>query len=113
MAENSFSVTSASSCSESVLFTDHCSLITPSRLRAALALAVLLMALPGHAQDIEPRRWSHMPIGANFGGAAYAYTMGDIYLDPELRIQNAQFDLQTIAVKYIRSFEAARQVGPR
>ena len=46
-----------------------------------------------------------MPIGANFGGAAYAYTTGDIYLEPELRVQNAQFDLQTIGLKYIRSFE--------
>ena len=74
-------------------------------LRMALALAVLLLPRPGQAQDIEPRRWSHLPIGANFAGAAYAYTTGDIYLDPELKIQNGQFDLQTIGVKYIRSFE--------
>jgi hypothetical protein len=87
------------------LITDHWPLIAPSRLRVTLALAVLLLARHGQAQDIEPRRWSHMPIGANFGGAAYAYTIGDIYLEPELRIENAQFDLQTIAVKYIRSFE--------
>jgi hypothetical protein len=85
--------------------TDHCSLITRSRLRLTLALVVLLLARPGHAQDIEPRRWSHLPIGANFFGAAYAYTTGDIYLDPALQIQNATFDLQTIGVKYIRSFE--------
>lgn len=85
--------------------TDHCSLITPSRLWLALTLAIPLMARLSQAQDIEPRRWSHMPIGANFGAAAYAYTTGDIYLEPELRIENAQFDLQTIAVKYIRSFE--------
>jgi hypothetical protein len=58
-----------------------------------------------HAQDIEPRRWSHLPIGANFAGAAYAFTVGNIYLDPALRIEDVQFDLQTIGVKYIRSFE--------
>jgi hypothetical protein len=69
-----------------------------------LALAVLLLARLGHGQDIEPRRWSHLPIGANFAGVAYAYTTGDIYLDPVLKIQNAQFDLHTIGVKYIRSF---------
>jgi len=80
-----------------------------SRLNAftclALTLALLLLAQFGRAQDIEPRRWSHLPIGANFAGAAYAYTTGDISLDPELKIQNGQFDLQTFAVKYIRSFE--------
>src|SRR5271169_3931242 len=73
-------------------------------LRVGLLLAVLLLPRPGQAQDIEPRRWSHLPIGANFAGAAYAYTTGDISLDPVLNLQNAQFDLQTIDVNYIRSF---------
>ncbi|MGO9586400.1 MAG: transporter [Limisphaerales bacterium] len=74
-------------------------------LRMALVLAVLLLPRPGLAQDIEPRRWSHLPIGANFAGAAYAYSSGDISLDPVLQIQNGQFDIQTIDVTYIRSFE--------
>ena len=74
-------------------------------MRFALSLAFLLAARFVYAQDIEPRRWSHLPIGANFAGAGYAYTTGDISLDPALRIQNGQFDLQTIGLKYIRSFE--------
>ena len=69
------------------------------------ALTFWLAVQPSLAQDIEPRRWSHVPIGANFAGAAYAYTTGDIYFDPELQLKNVQFDLQTIGVKYIRSFE--------
>ena len=72
---------------------------------AACCLAFLLRAHPCQGQDIEPRRWSHLPIGSNFGGAAYAYTTGDVLLDPELRLENVQFDLQTIGAKYIRSFE--------
>ena len=72
---------------------------------AVLTWAVLLAARPCQAQDIEPRRWSHLPLDANFLGAAYAYSSGDITLDPVLRIQDARFDLQTIGVKYIRSFE--------
>jgi hypothetical protein len=43
-------------------------------------------------------------MGANFAGAAYSYTTGNISLDPVLQIQNGQFDLQTVDVKYIRSF---------
>jgi len=80
-------------------------LITSSLLRIALAQVVVLLAIPSHAQDIEPRRWSHLPIGANFTGTAYAYSTGDILLDPALKIENAQFDLQTIVARYIRSFE--------
>lgn len=71
----------------------------------AMALAPALTAVSSHAQDIEPRRWSHLPIGGNFLGGAYAYTTGDIFLDPVLQIEDAQFDLQTAAAKYIRSFE--------
>jgi Putative MetA-pathway of phenol degradation len=74
-------------------------------LRVALVLGGLLLPRFAPAQDIDPRRWSHLPIGANFAGAAYAYTTGDISLDPALRIENGQFDVQTIGVKYIRSFE--------
>ena len=78
--------------------------VSTASLRIALALAVFLLARPCHGQDIEPRRWSHLPAGSNFAGVAYAYTSGDILLDPTLRIENAEFDLQTIAGKYIRSF---------
>ena len=80
-------------------------LIAFLNLRATLCWALLLTVRFAHAQDIEPRRWSHIPIGANFAGAAYAYTKGDIYLDPALKLENVQVDLQTIGVKYIRSFE--------
>jgi Putative MetA-pathway of phenol degradation len=66
---------------------------------------IILAALPAFAQDIEPRRWSHLPLGANFGGVAYAYTEGDIFLNPVQRIENAEFDMQTAAFKYIRAFE--------
>jgi hypothetical protein len=41
-------------------------------------LCLLLLALPCSAQDIEPRRWSHLPLDTNFLGVAYAYTTGDI-----------------------------------
>src|SRR6187401_1505447 len=70
-----------------------------------LALTLLVMTLPCLGQDIEPRRWSHLPLGSNFAAGAYAYTTGDITLDPVLRIEDAEFDLQTVAGTYIRSFE--------
>lgn len=75
------------------------------RLPAALALVLLLFTISCPAQDIEPRRWSHLPIGGNFISGAYAYTSGEIFLDPVLRIEDAEFYLHTIAVRYIRSFE--------
>ena len=77
----------------------------PSCLLATLVLTVVLSVRFCQGQELDPRRWSHLPIGANFGGIAYGYTTGDIFLEPELNIRDAQFDLQTVGVKYIRSFE--------
>jgi hypothetical protein len=57
------------------------------------------------AQELEPRRWSHLPTGTNFAGGAYAYTEADIFLDPVLRIENVEMEMHTWAVKYIRTIE--------
>ena len=46
-----------------------------------------------------------MPVGANFTGGAYAYTTGDIFFNPVLRIEDATVDLETIGLSYIHSFE--------
>ncbi len=71
----------------------------------ALGIVFGLLSPNCHAQDIEPRRWSHLPIGSSFFGGGFAFTKGDISLDPALRIEDAQFDLHTTAFKYIHSFE--------
>jgi hypothetical protein len=34
-------------------------------------------------QELEPRRWSHLPSGINFIGLGTAYTFGDINFDPD------------------------------
>jgi Putative MetA-pathway of phenol degradation len=71
----------------------------------AITLSLAVLRFDVWAQDIEPRRWSHLPIGSNFAGAAYAYTEGEIFLDPVLRIEDGEFTLNTVAAKYTRSFE--------
>lgn len=68
-------------------------------------LFVLLLALPCHAQEIEPRRWSHLPIGSNFVGGGYSYTEAEIYFDPVLQIENATMAMHTWGVSYIHAFE--------
>jgi len=59
---------------------------------------------PCHALDLEPRQWSHLPVGTNFAGVGYAYTRADISFDPVLRIEDAELKLKTLAGKYIRTF---------
>lgn len=67
----------------------------------------LILGLPFlcFAQELEPRRWSHLPTGKNFVGGGYVYTKADIFFDPVLRIEDAEMEMHTWAFKYIRTFE--------
>jgi hypothetical protein len=78
-------------------------IIIARALCAALAAGLALVS-PAIAQELEPRRWSHLPIGQNFASLTYARTGGDISFDPELGIEDAEFDLDTLLVGYVRSF---------
>ena len=59
------------------------------------------------AQQLEPRRWSHLPVDAQFISVAYLYTNGDIFLDPVLRIEDAEMELHTFNARYLYSFGLA------
>ncbi len=68
-------------------------------------LVVCGFAASARSQELEPRRWSHLPIGANFGGGGYAYTSADVTFDPVLRLDDVQLDMHSFPLKYLRSFE--------
>jgi len=72
-------------------------------LYAVLAWAALLNAAA--AQELEPRRWSHVPVDKNFIGVGYINTSGDIFFDPVLRIEDATASINTVAATYLRSFD--------
>jgi hypothetical protein len=67
----------------------------------------LILGLPSLclAQELEPRRWSHLPTGKNFAGGGYVYAEANILFDPVLRIENVEMEMHTWAIKYIRTFE--------
>lgn len=71
----------------------------------AIWLVAACLAASCQAQELVPRRWSHLPIGVNFAGGGYAYTKADISFDPVLLIEDAELDLHTYPFKYIRTFE--------
>ena len=65
---------------------------------------LLLFASPCLSEELEPRRWAHLPINTNFFGSGYAYTEADISFDPVLKIENVDMEMDTWVAKYIRSF---------
>jgi hypothetical protein len=77
-------------------------------LRSGVA-AVLLLSItcPVSSQDIEPRRWTPLPVGMNVLGVGGAYTDGDIAFDPVLEIEDASVEVKTALVSYLRAFDLA------
>jgi hypothetical protein len=69
-----------------------------------LGLLSLLCTSPCGAEELEPRRWAHLPIDTNYIGGGYSYTQADIAFDPVLKIEDGQVDLHTWVAKYIRTF---------
>jgi len=76
----------------------------PFAIRPALLLTCLLLGQAASAQDVEPRRWTALPVGLNVIGFGYLYTTGDIAFDPVLQIEDATVDMQTVIASYARSF---------
>jgi hypothetical protein len=78
------------------------------RLRIPLRLLAGALLLAGvtvaQAQDLEPRRWTHLPTGLNVVGLATTYTDGEIFLDPVLEIEDGEFEVAAGAFAYLRTF---------
>jgi hypothetical protein len=55
------------------------------------------------AQDLEPRRWTHLPIDINVVGFTYVYTRGDLQLDPTIGIEDATVEMHTVLASYSRT----------
>lgn len=82
------------------------SLLTSNRLKyVLLGTGVMLLVMQSVAQELEPRRWSHLPIGVNFAGIGGAYYMADIFVDPVLQLEDVKMEEGTLAVSYLRTFK--------
>ena len=75
--------------------------------RTRLVTALVFLSFTGIAigQDIEPRRWTPLPVGMNVLGAGFVHTDGDIAFDPVLEIDDATVEIDTAIVSYLHAFE--------
>ena len=74
-------------------------------LRLTAYVLILISSLsPLAAQELDPRRWSHLPINTNFLGGAYAYTEGDISFDPALLIEDTEVRCATPQLRIYPDF---------
>lgn len=80
-------------------------------IRKLLAVSLLFVAQALIAQELEPRRWSHLPVGANFISVASFYKDQKILFDPTLQLEDVEGDLYTAAVSYVGVFDVLGKSG--
>jgi Putative MetA-pathway of phenol degradation len=61
------------------------------------------------AQDVEPRRWTNLPLGMKAAGVGYGYTFGDVLFDPLLEVEDATVKAHTAVVSYVQPFRIGKK----
>ncbi len=72
--------------------------------KSILICCVMLFLQQVYTQDMEPRRWSSIPLGVNVIAAGYAYTSGDVFFDPVLGAEDVIYTGNGFVAGYVRPF---------
>lgn len=83
----------------------------PSLLKYILFCGVLFYLPNCYTQDVEPRRWSSLPLGINAIGAGYGYTSGDVFFDPVLGAEDVIYTGNGFVGSYIRPFRLGNKLA--
>jgi hypothetical protein len=78
-----------------------------ARLLTALVVVVIAASLSTQAQELEPRAYRTLPTGWNFAVLAYAFSTGNVVVDPTAPIEDLVLDANTANIGYLRSFGIA------
>jgi hypothetical protein len=70
-----------------------------------VALALWLTASPAMAQDLEPRRWTHQPIGTHSTVLAFAAQDSTIFFNPMIGITDGTANVNSWLFRYGYAFE--------
>lgn len=84
---------------------------TPRATGKALICLAMMLSLPLASQDLEPRRWTNLPVGTHIIGVGYGYTFGDIFFDPVLQAENATISVHTIGAQYVQPFKLGNKLA--
>ncbi len=75
----------------------------------SILLVFLLVSTLMQAQDIEPRRWTNLPLGTKAAGVGYVYTFGDVLFDPLLEIEDAKVTAHTAIASFVYPFRIGKK----
>jgi hypothetical protein len=75
------------------------------------AWALFLCPCVALTQELEPRSLTNVPVGMSFALAGYAYSTGNILLDPAIPIENLDAKLHTLVGGYVRAIDLFGRSG--
>lgn len=82
-----------------------CRLGAHGPLSLLIGTVVWLLAAAAHAQELEPRAYSNLPMGLNFLAAGYLHSQGGLSTDPSLPLQDAHLKIDTAVFTYVRALD--------
>lgn len=71
--------------------------------QVAVTMVLLLLAGTVAAQDLEPRSFSQVPVGMNFGALSYSHATGEVLFDQAATITEATGRVNAVAAAYVRT----------
>jgi hypothetical protein len=81
-------------------------------IKSILSLAMLLlMCQNAFAQDLEPRRWTPIPLGTHALGAGYSYSSGEVFFDPLLDIEDVEVRAHSFIANFVLPVKIANKLG--
>ncbi len=77
-------------------------------LRMLVVVAIVITSFLGGAgaalgQELEPRTFAPLPEGLNYFAVAYAFSSGNVFLDPSLPVGDVDGDVHIAVLRYLRS----------
>lgn len=87
--------------------------IKKTHLASSLCLFTIAFVLcqSTFSQDVEPRRWTPIPLGTNILGAGYSFTSGDVFFDPLLGAEDVKIRAHSLAVTFAHPFKIGNKLG--
>jgi hypothetical protein len=76
-----------------------------ARAWGAVAAIGALATGAASAQDLEPRALTNLPMGTNFVVFGYAFSYGNVLLDPAIPVEDLNADLHTLVAAYARAID--------
>ncbi len=76
-----------------------------------LLLISCSLALDVHAQDLEPRTYTNLPMGQNFVGVGYSYSDGEINPSPSVPLRDIEITMKSTIAAYVRSLDLWGKAG--